>query len=55
MGAGAVGCFYGAFLTRHYPEIYFGSRGAQLEVLKESGLVFHYEGEEQKIPVMRTR
>jgi len=38
MGAGAVGCYFGALLARNGEEVTFIARGAHLEALRERGL-----------------
>ncbi|GIX48969.1 MAG: 2-dehydropantoate 2-reductase [Candidatus Tectimicrobiota bacterium] len=38
MGAGAVGCYYGALLARHGHEVWFIARGAHLEAMQQQGL-----------------
>lgn len=51
VGAGAVGCFYGARLLEAAEEVSFLARGAQLEALRERGLALRTGTGEAELPV----
>ena len=51
VGAGAVGCFYGARLLKAGEEVSFLARGAQLEALRERGLTLRVGTGEAELAV----
>ena len=50
LGAGAVGCFYGARLAAAGSDVVFLARGEQLRALREKGLVVHSGHGDVRLP-----
>jgi 2-dehydropantoate 2-reductase len=54
MGAGAVGCYFGARLARAGHHVTLIARPAQVEAITQHGLIFESGGTQDRIPVQAT-
>lgn len=54
MGAGAIGCYFGARLARASHEVTLIARPAHVEAIAQHGLIFESGGTRERIPVQAT-